>query len=155
MSDAYRQKKIAELPADLEWIQELQQAAARAGEGKDFDTEKLRMKLFSDRIFVYSPKGDIYDLPKGAFPLDFAYRIHSDVAAQASGFKINGVMKPFDYVLKHGDTVEVLKSKSAKPKDHWREVIITPHAKEKLKSQLSKSGGVLQQITGLFARRKD
>lgn len=155
MSDAYRQKKIAELPADLEWIQELQQAAARAGEDKDFDTEKLRMKLFSDRIFVYSPKGDIYDLPKGAFPLDFAYRIHSDVAAQASGFKINGVMKPFNYVLKHGDTVEVLKSKSAKPKDHWREVIITPHAKEKLKSQLSKSGGVLQQITGLFARRKD
>ena len=51
------------------------------------------MKLFSDRIFVYSPKGDIYDLPRGAFPLDYAYRIHSDIAARASGFKINGVMK--------------------------------------------------------------
>jgi len=63
------------------------------------------MKLFSDRIFVYSPKGDIYDLPRGAFPLDYAYRIHSDIAAHASGFKVNGVMKPFNYELQHGDVV--------------------------------------------------
>lgn len=154
MSEAYRQKKIAELPADLAWIQELQQAAARAGEGKEFDTEKLRMKLFTDRIFVYSPKGDIYDLPKGAFPLDFAYRIHSDVAGRASGFKINGAMKPFDYVLQHGDTVEILTNKSAHPKPHWRDLVVTSHAKNKLRQQLAKSGGVLQQISGLFTRRK-
>ncbi len=147
LTDAYRKGTLAALPADLSWIRELQEAAARASEGKVFDAKKLRMNLFSDRIFVYSPKGDIYDLPVGAFPLDYAYRIHSDVAAKASGFKINGVMKPFDYRLKHGDHIEVLTSRSAKPKATWRDVIITQHAKEKLRMQLAKSGGMLGNIT--------
>ena len=149
MTDAYRQGRIAALPTDLAWIRDLQETAARAREGKSFDSEKFRMKLFEDRIFVYSPKGDIYDLPRGAFPLDYAYRIHSDIAAHASGFKVNGVMKPFTYELQHGDVVEVLTSKSAKPKPAWRDMVITPHAKTKLRMQLSKSGGVLAHLTGL------
>ena len=140
---------MGSMPADLSWIRELQEAAALAGEGKRFDSNKFRMKLFSDRIFVYSPKGDIYDLPRGAFPLDYAYRIHSDIAAHASGFKVNGVMKPFNYELQHGDVVEVLTSKSAKPKLAWRDMVITPHAKNKLRMQLSKNGGVLGHLTGL------
>ena len=148
LTDAYKKGRMGSMPADLSWIRELQEAAALAGEGKRFDSNKFRMKLFSDRIFVYSPKGDIYDLPRGAFPLDYAYRIHSDVAAHASGFKINGVMKPFTYHLRHGDTIEVLTNKSAHPKPDWRELIITPHAKDKLRLQLSRSGGILQQLTG-------
>lgn len=158
LTDAYKKGQIAKLPTDLEWIRDLQETAARAREGKKFDSKKFRMKLFADRIFVYSPKGDIYDLPVGAFPLDYAYRIHSDVAAHASGFKINGVMKPFDYRLQHGDTIEILTNKSAHPKTDWRDVVITPHAKEKLRLQLSKQGGILAQLTGgvsaLFGRKK-
>ncbi len=157
LTDAYRKGKIAELPESLLWIRDLQETAAKIRDGKEFDSTKLRMDLFNDRIFVYSPNGDIYDLPKGAFPLDFAYRIHSDVAAHASGFKINGVMKPFTYRLQHGDRVEVLTSKSAHPKPTWRDLVITPHAKEKLRMQLSRSGGVLQHITGVgkkILRRK-
>jgi len=148
LTDAYKKGRMGAMPADLSWIRDLQEAAALAGEGKRFDSDKFRMKLFSDRIFVYSPKGDIYDLPRGAFPLDYAYRIHSDVAAHASGFKINGVMKPFTYHLRHGDTIEVLTNKSAHPKPDWHELIITPHAKDKLRLQLSRSGGILQQLTG-------
>ena len=148
LTDAYKKGRMGSMPADLSWIRELQEAAALASEGKRFDSDKFRMKLFSDRIFVYSPKGDIYDLPRGAFPLDYAYRIHSDIAAHASGFKINGVMKPFTYHLRHGDTIEVLTNKSAHPKPDWRELIITPHAKDKLRLQLSRSGGILQQLTG-------
>ena len=148
LTDAYKKGRMGAMPADLSWIRDLQEAAALAGEGKRFDSDKFRMKLFSDRIFVYSPKGDIYDLPRGAFPLDYAYRIHSDIAAHASGFKINGVMKPFTYHLRHGDTIEVLTNKSAHPKTDWRELIITPHAKDKLRLQLSRSGGILQQLTG-------
>lgn len=148
LTDAYKKGKIGTMPADLSWIRELQEAAALISEGKRFDSNKFRMKLFSDRIFVYSPKGDIYDLPRGAFPLDYAYRIHSDIAARASGFKINGVMKPFNYKLRHGDTIEVLTSKSAHPKPDWRDVIITPHAKDKLRLQLSRSNSILQQLTG-------
>ncbi len=158
LTDAYRKGEIAALPADLTWIHDLQQTAARASEGKEFDAEKFRLKLFSDRIFVYSPKGDIYDLPRGAFPLDYAYRIHSDVASKASGFKINGAMRPFNYELQHGDTVEILTNKSAHPKPDWREVIITPHAREKLRQQLSREGNVLAQISGnvssLFKRKR-
>lgn len=148
MSDAYRNKHIAELPGELHWITELQETAAKARSGKDFDAKKFRMKLFADRIFIYSPKGDIYDLPQGAFPLDYAYRVHSDVAAHASGFRINGIMKSFSTPLKHGDTVEVLTVKGAHPKPEWKEYIVTSHAKEKLRQQLARNGGILGHITG-------
>lgn len=148
LTETYRKGEVAELPEHLSWIRELQEAAARAHEGKEFDADKFRMKLFNDRIFVYSPKGDIYDLPKGAFPLDFAYRIHSDLAARASGFKVNGVMKPFNYTLQHGDTVEILTSKSARPKTDWREFVATSHAREKLRHQLSRDHGIIAHITG-------
>lgn len=148
LTDAYRKGQIAELPEHLSWIKELQKAAARAGKGKSFDANKFRMNLFRDRVFVYSPKGDIYDLPAGAYVLDFAYRIHSDVAAHASGFRVNGVMKPFTYKLQHGDQVEVLTSKSASPKPDWKEVIATNHAKGKLKLQLSrKKRGLFETMT--------
>lgn len=148
LTDDYRKGRISELPNQLAWIKDLQMTAAKAGKGAGFDSKKLRMNLFHDRIFVYSPNGDIWDLPRGAMPLDFAYRIHSDVAAHASGFKINGVMRPFSYKLKHGDTVEVLTSKSASPKSDWREYIITSHAKEKLRLQLSRQN---RNLLDLFA----
>lgn len=156
LTDAYRKGAIATLPADLSWIRELQEAAAKASEGKKFDADKFRMKLFSDRIFVYSPKGDIWDLPRGAYPLDFAYRVHSDLAAKASGFKVNGVMKPFSYRLEHGDTVEILTAKGAHPKPAWKDYIVTNHSKEKLRQQLARNGGVVAHITkaaGKLGRR--
>ena len=113
------------------------------------------MNLFKDRIFVYSPKGDIWDLPSGSYVLDFAYRIHSDVAAKTSGFKVNGIMKPFSYQLQHGDMVEVLTSNSAHPKAEWKEFIATSHAKEKLRLQLSRQNrGILGTVTAKLKRRK-
>lgn len=155
LTDAYKKGTLAELPADLTWIRELQVAASKAGAGKKFDADKFRMNLFKDRIFVYSPKGDIWDLPRGAYVLDFAFRIHSDVAARASGFKVNGVMKPFSYKLQHGDTVEILTSKTAKPKAEWKEYITTNHAKEKLRLQLSRQNRkLLENMTQRFRGRK-
>lgn len=144
LTEAYRKGHIAELPEHLRWIKELQLTAARADKTKSIDRDKLRMNLFRDRIFIYSPKGDIYDFPIGSFALDFAYRIHSDVAARTSGFKINGVMKPFSYLLQHGDHVEILTSKTATPKATWKQYLHTHHAKEKLRLQLSR------QNKGLF-----
>ena len=149
LTDAYKNRHISELPAQLSWIKDLQLTAAKAGRGSSFDSDKLRMNLFHDRIFVYSPKGDIWDLPRGSYPLDFAYRIHSDVAAQASGFRINGVMKPFSYKLQHGDTVEILTSKTASPKADWRDYIMTAHAKDKLRLQLSRQNrNILEKVAG-------
>lgn len=155
LTDAYRKGTLAALPANLSWIKELQEAASKAGSGKQFDADKFRMNLFNDRIFVYSPKGDIWDLPAGAYALDFAYRIHSDVAAHASGFRINGIMKPFSYQLRHGDTVEILTSKTAKPKSEWKEFLMTNHAKEKLRLQLSRQNrGIIESFTAKLKRGK-
>lgn len=154
ITDAYKNRQIAELPEHLRWIKDLQLAASKAAKGHDFDSKKLRMDLFTDRIFVYSPKGDIWDLPRGSYVLDFAYRVHSELAARASGFKVNGIMKPFSYQLQHGDTVEILTSKTAAPKAAWKEHIATPHAKNKLRLQLSRQDrGLIERITGTFRRR--
>jgi GTP pyrophosphokinase len=139
LTEAYRKGKIAAMPADLAWIQQLQEVAAQVSEGKEADIERLKVDLFGDRIFVYSPKGDLYDMPDGAYPLDFAYRIHSDVGKQASGFRVNGKMVPFDSHLHHGDVVEVITRRSAKPKPDWLDMVLTRHAREKLRAQLKKA----------------
>lgn len=146
LTDAYKKGTIATLPTDLHWIKHLQSAAAQISEGKEFDSDDLKIDLFGDRIFVYSPKGDIYDLPAGSFPLDYAYRVHSDLAARASGFMINGKMEPFSHKLKHGDVIEILTNKSARPKPDWQQYMMTTHARMKLRAQLRK-GGLLGQLS--------
>ena len=133
----------------------MQNAAALLNEGKEFDESNLRVDLFGDRIFIFSPKGDIYDLPSGAFPLDYAYRVHSDLAAKASGFIINGKMEPFSYQLQHGDIVEILTNKRARPRQDWQQYTITGHARLKLRSQLRKSGflGQLSNAAAIIQRK--
>ncbi len=156
LGEDYKHGRIAELPDHLAWIKDLQVTASKTGKKKSFDTEKFRMNLFNGRIFVYSPKGDIYDMPEGSFVLDFAYRIHSDIAARASGFKVNGVMKPFTYQLQHGDSVEILTSKSAQPKEAWREMVTTQHAKDKLRLQLSRQKrGLIETFTDAARKLSD
>jgi len=155
LTEAYKKGQIAQLPDTLSWIKDLQMAAAKTANSKEFDATKFRMNLFHDRIFVYSPKGDIWDMPNGSFVLDFAYRVHSDIAARASGFKVNGVMKPFSYRLQHGDTVEILTNKTATPKPEWKEFLHTNHAKGKLRLQLSRQKrGMLESFTQKLTRRK-
>ena len=155
LTEAYKKGTIAALPAHLHWIRDLQNAAAQINEGKEFDEVNLRVDLFGDRIFVYSPRGDIYDLPEGSFPLDYAYRVHSDLAAKASGFIINGTMRPFSYKLQHGDTVEILTSRGAKPRPDWQQYVITSHARLKLRAQLRKNGllGQLSNAAAIIHRK--
>lgn len=138
LTDAYRKGQIAAMPANLQWIRDLQEAAARLNAGEKVNFDALKPNLFSDRIFVYTPRGDIFDLPAGALPLDFAYRVHSDVAAKASGFKINGKMVKFDTPLKNDDVVEVLTHKNILPRLDWLRKITTSHARTKLSAQLRK-----------------
>ncbi len=155
LTDAYKKGTIAELPADLHWIGDLQHAASLIKEGKEFNEEDLTVDLFGDRIFVYSPKGDIYDLPAGSYPLDYAYRVHSDVAAKASGFMVNGKMEPFSYKLEHGDVIEVLTTKHAKPTQDWLQHTKTTHARMKLRAQLRKVGiiGRLTNAAAIISRK--
>lgn len=138
LTENYRTGKIQHLPTSLLWITELQNTAARLRAGKKVDMKKLKLNLFADKIFVYTPKGDIIDLPKGALPLDFAYRLHSEIGGHVIGVKINGKMSNLNKKLEHGDVVEILTSKKPTAKESWFDKIFTSHARQKLRQQLSR-----------------
>lgn len=137
LTENYKKGKIEHLPTSLLWITELQTTAARLREGKKVDLKKLKLNLFADKIFVYTPKGDIIDLPAGALPLDFAYRLHSEIGDHVIGVKINGKMSNLGKRLEQGDVVEILTSKNQTPKQSWLDRIITPHARQKLLHRLN------------------
>lgn len=137
LTENYKKGKIEHLPTNLLWITELQMTAAKLREGKKVDLKKLKLNLFADKIFVYTPKGDIIDLPKGALPLDFAYRLHSEIGDHVVGVKINGKMSNLNKKLEQGDIVEILTSKNQTPKTSWLDRIITSHARHKLLHRLN------------------
>ncbi len=146
-SKAYtRQRASSTLPSQMQWITQLQEIAGRLRNGEEITGDQLNVDLFADRIFVYSPKGDIYNLPEGALPLDFAYLVHSDIGRHAYGFKVNGAIHAFTKPLQNGDVVEVLTKKMAQPKQSWQELVKTTHARNKLRAQLRQLG-VIQGIS--------
>lgn len=140
LTENYKTGKIQHLPTNLLWIQELQTAAARLREGKKVDLDKLKLHLFADKIFVYTPKGDIIDLPDGAMILDFAYALHSEIGEHVSGAKVNGKMVKLNTKLKNGDIVEIMTSSRQEPKKSWLANVFTTHARSKLKHYLNKHG---------------
>lgn len=140
--DYTRGKKSAVLPGHMQWITQLQEIATKLRSGEEIPESQLTIDLFGNRIFVYSPKGDIYNLPEGAFPLDFAYLVHSDIGKHTYSFKVNGAIHPFDKPLQNGDVVEVVTRKSVTPKQTWLEMVKTTHARTKLRSQLRKVGAI-------------
>ncbi|HYA36997.1 MAG TPA: bifunctional (p)ppGpp synthetase/guanosine-3',5'-bis(diphosphate) 3'-pyrophosphohydrolase, partial [Candidatus Methylomirabilis sp.] len=107
--------KIAWLRSLLEWKDEVAEAA-------DF-VDRFKSEVFSERVYVFTPKGNIVDLPAGATPLDFAYHIHTDVGHRCRGAKVNGQMVPLTHQLKTGDRVEVLTVKVGGPSRDW----LSPH----------------------------
>ncbi len=140
--DYKRNKKSSVLPGHMQWITQLQEIATKLRSGEDIPESQLNVDLFGNRIFVYSPKGDIYNLPEGAFPLDFAYLVHSDLGKHSYGFRVNGAIHAFDKPLQNGDVIEVITKKTASPKQSWLEFVSTTHARAKLRSQLRKLGAI-------------
>ncbi len=140
--DYTRSKKSTVLPSHMQWITQLQEIAGKLRGGEDISQDQLTIDLFGNRIFVYSPKGDIYNLPEGAYPLDFAYLVHSDIGKHAYGFKVNGSIHSFDKPLRNGDVVEVITRKTAVPKQTWLELVSTTHARAKLRAHLRKNGAI-------------
>ena len=136
LTSAYAEGRINRLPANLFWIKELQETAAKLASGEKIDEKKLKLNLFADKIFVYTPKGDIIDLPKGSMPLDFAYRLHSEIGAACTGAKINGKMVNLKTKLNQGDVVEIITTKNSKPNPGWLDKVFSRHARHKLVSQL-------------------
>lgn len=154
LTENYKAGKIQHLPTNLLWITELQTAAAQLKEGKRVDLDKLKLNLFADKIFVYTPKGDIVDLPKGSMPLDFAYRLHSEIGDHVVGVKINGKMSNLNKKLEQGDIIEILTSKNQTPKASWMGKVFTPHARQKLSHWLNQSGKDPDGMPELRRKRK-
>ena len=97
------------------------------------------MDFFNDRIFVFTPEGDVVDLPEDSSPIDFAYSIHSDIGDHTAGAKINGKMSHIFSKLKNRDIVEIIKKKDAHPSSKWLEYVKTTVAKKHIKSYLEKN----------------
>jgi GTP pyrophosphokinase len=146
-SKNYARGTASHLPAQLQWITQLQEIAARLGSGDEISHDQLNVDLFGNRIFVHSPKGDIYNLPEGALPLDFAYLVHSDIGKHTYSFRVNGKIHAFDKPLQNGDLVEVITRKLSQPKQAWLELVKTEHARQKLRSQLRKLN-VIETLSG-------
>jgi GTP pyrophosphokinase len=122
----------------FKWIEELKDLHYMPDEPKNF-IEHLKMDFFNDRIFIFTPKGDVIDLPEDSSPIDFAYSVHSDVGNHTAGVKINNKMSPIFSKLKNGDIVEIIKKKDAHPSSKWLEYAKTTMAKKHIKSYLEKN----------------
>src|SRR4051794_38599603 len=119
--------------AKLAWLRQLMDWQRDVSDATEF-VEGIKLDIFQDQVFVFTPKGDIKDLPAGATPLDFAYRIHTDVGHRTIGAKVNNRLVPLDYRLKNGDIVEVVTTKIGHgPSRDWMNVVRTSHAREKIR----------------------
>lgn len=121
------------------WINQIgDMYTSEKASGEEF-MDDLRRDFFQNRIFVFTPNGDVVDLPVGATPIDFAYAIHSEVGDRAAGVKINKKLVPFDTELKNGDIVEIETRKSAKPTEKWLNFAKTSLAKRRIRAALASS----------------
>jgi guanosine-3',5'-bis(diphosphate) 3'-pyrophosphohydrolase len=129
-ADLHFEEKIGWLRQLIEWHRELS--------GSEEFLESVKTDIFIDQVFVYTPKGEIKDLPRGSTPLDFAYRVHTELGHRCVGAKVNGRLVPLDYELKNGDVVEIMSTKGEKgPSLDWLNPHLgfarTSHAKEKIR----------------------
>ena len=131
-------KKVKIDKDKFKWIEELKELNYSPDDPKRF-IDHLKMDFFNNRIFVFTPKGDVIDMPEDSCPIDFAYSIHSDLGEHIFGAKINGKMSPLFSKLKNGDIVEVTTKKDSKPSEKWLEYVKTSIAKKHIKSYLEKN----------------
>ena len=122
-----------EYDAKLAWLRQVMDWQRDVSDATEF-VEGVKLDVFQDQVFVFTPKGEVKDLPAGATPLDFAYRIHTDIGHRCIGAKINNRLMPLDYKLKNGDIVEIVTTKGIHgPSRDWMNIARTSHAKEKIR----------------------
>lgn len=136
---AYKEKnKKSPDKNTLQWLEELSDLKHAPDEPKKF-IEHLKTDFFNDRIFVFTPKGDVVDLPEDSSPIDFAYSIHSDIGEHTFGAKVNGKMVQILSSLKNGDIVEIITKKDSHPSSKWLEHTKSSVAQKHIKSYLEKN----------------
>ena len=123
--------KSTSFDENLTWLRQLLEWQKDLSDPNDF-METLKVDFFADEVFVFTPQGDVINLPEGSTPLDFAYRIHSQVGNTCTGAKINGRIVSLDYKLKSGDIIEVITNSNSGPSHDWLKIVKSPQAKKKI-----------------------
>jgi len=124
-----------QLDEQISWLRQMLDLESDLEESHEF-LELLELDLFQDQVFVFTPDGDVVDLPGDAGPIDFAYRIHTEVGDHCAGARVNGRMVPLDYTFQNGDIVEIITSSSAQPSRDWLRIIKSSRAKAKVRKFL-------------------
>lgn len=130
----------AENPADIKfsWMRKVAEMGKDVTNAQEF-VESVKLDIFSDQVFAFTPMGDVFDLPKGATPVDFAFRIHTDVGFKTVGALINGRIVQLDTQLTNGDIVEIMTSKNGTPRLDWLNFVVTKQSQSKIKQWFKKN----------------
>ena len=136
------------------WVSRLQEALENPGGNAVDFVEQFKLNLYSKEIYVFSPKGDLKSLPKGATPLDFAFSVHTEVGMKTRGAKVNGKLVPLSHELQSGDQVDILTSENAKPNVNWLDYATTARARSKIKSSLKEEKKIIAEDGKEILRRK-
>ncbi len=138
IKEIFFKKKPSVPEKELFWVKQLREWQIGLGKDDHEFSETLKIDFFKNQIFAFTPLGEIINLPEEATPIDFAYRIHSEVGNRAIGAKANNKMVPFDYKVKNGDVIEIMTSKEAKkPKRDWLKFVRTSNARSHIKKILN------------------
>jgi GTP diphosphokinase / guanosine-3',5'-bis(diphosphate) 3'-diphosphatase len=129
--------QIDEEEAKFAWLRRMMEEQNEVKDPTEF-IESVKLEMFGDEVYVFTPKGDVKALPKGACPIDFAYAVHSEVGDHCSGARVNGVIVPLRYQLRNGDTLEVITSPNQRPNKDWLKLVKTSRAKTKIRHRLRK-----------------
>jgi guanosine-3',5'-bis(diphosphate) 3'-pyrophosphohydrolase len=136
------------------WLNKLQEALENANTNAVDFVEEFKLNLYSKEIFVFTPKGELKSLPKGATPLDFAFSIHTEVGMRTRGAKVNGKLVPLNTTLNSGDQLEIITSEQAKPNQNWLDYATTARARAKIKSVLREQKKSIAEDGKEILRRK-
>ncbi|TFG78849.1 MAG: bifunctional (p)ppGpp synthetase/guanosine-3',5'-bis(diphosphate) 3'-pyrophosphohydrolase [Flavobacteriales bacterium] len=136
------------------WLKRLQEALENATTNAVDFVEEFKLNLYAKEIFVFTPKGELKSLPKGATPLDFAFNIHTEVGIRTRGAKVNGKLVPLSTTLNSGDQVEIITSEQAKPNQNWLDYATTARARSKIKSSLREEQKAVASEGKEILRRK-
>lgn len=116
----------------LDMVREILELKDETQDASEF-MKSVKSEIFSDRVYVFTPKGEVYELPKGSVTLDFAYEIHTQVGSHAVGAKVNGKLVPLDYKLKNGDVIDIMTQTNASPSRDWIDLVKTSRARNKIR----------------------
>ncbi|MCX8721032.1 MULTISPECIES: RelA/SpoT family protein [unclassified Lactobacillus] len=116
----------------LDMVREILELKDETQDADEF-MKSVKSEIFSDRVYVFTPKGEVYELPKGSVTLDFAYEIHTQVGSHAVGAKVNGKLVPLDYKLKNGDVIDIMTQSNASPSRDWVDMVKTSRARNKIR----------------------